>query len=194
LDKGKKGFTLIELMLVVAILSILAAIAIPKFTDIIDKSRESSTKGTLEALRSAISAYFGETDGIYPPALDGVERTIIIGGIEKRFAFLPTFFPVDKETQRSKSPEEWRPDAWARLQRSVKNNESNEVVVLGQAGVADGKKTRYVVRDRGGWLYIADPDGAIIIADGEEYVLSQGEITINHSAKDLKYGIRYCEY
>lgn len=74
--KKSKGFTLIELMIVVAIIGILAAIAIPKFADLIRKSNEGATKGNLGALRSAISLYYGELEGIYPtPTVDGLETT-----------------------------------------------------------------------------------------------------------------------
>ncbi|MFA5779030.1 MAG: prepilin-type N-terminal cleavage/methylation domain-containing protein [Elusimicrobiota bacterium] len=64
--KTKKGFTLIELMIVVAIIGILAAIAIPKFADLIKKSKEGATKGSLGALRSALTIYYGEQEGEYP--------------------------------------------------------------------------------------------------------------------------------
>jgi prepilin-type N-terminal cleavage/methylation domain-containing protein len=64
--KKIKGFTLIELMIVVAIIGILAAIAIPKFADLIRKSNEGATKGNLGALRSAVSIYYGEQEGMFP--------------------------------------------------------------------------------------------------------------------------------
>ena len=63
---NKKGFTLIELMIVVAIIGILAAIAIPKFADLIRKSNEGATKGNLGSVRSAVSIYYGEMEGSYP--------------------------------------------------------------------------------------------------------------------------------
>ena len=61
-----KGFTLIELMIVVAIIGVLAAIAIPQFANLIDKSKEGATKGSLGAIRSALSIYYGDTEGTYP--------------------------------------------------------------------------------------------------------------------------------
>ena len=64
--KAKRGFTLIELMIVVAIIGILAAIAIPKFADLIRKSNEGATKGNLGAVRSALSIYYGDLEGVYP--------------------------------------------------------------------------------------------------------------------------------
>jgi len=69
--KTKKGFTLIELMIVVAIIGILAAIAIPKFADLIKKSKEGATKGSLGALRSALTIYYGEQEGMYPYPMTG---------------------------------------------------------------------------------------------------------------------------
>ncbi len=62
----KRGFTLIELMIVVAIIGILAAIAIPKFADLIRKSNEGATKGNLGSVRSALSIYYGDQEGLYP--------------------------------------------------------------------------------------------------------------------------------
>ena len=64
--KKSKGFTLIELMIVVAIIGILAAIAIPKFSELIKKSKEGATKGSLASIRSAVAIYYGENEGIYP--------------------------------------------------------------------------------------------------------------------------------
>ncbi len=62
----KKGFTLIELMIVVAIIGILAAIAIPKFADLINKSKEGATKGSLSSVRSALQVYYGDNEGWFP--------------------------------------------------------------------------------------------------------------------------------
>ena len=64
--KTKRGFTLIELMIVVAIIGILAAIAIPKFANLITKGNEANTKGNLGAIRSALSIYYGDMEGTYP--------------------------------------------------------------------------------------------------------------------------------
>ncbi|MEK6647149.1 MAG: type II secretion system protein [Candidatus Firestonebacteria bacterium] len=67
--RGEKGFTLIELMIVVAIIGILAAIAIPKFAQMLEKSREGATKGNLGAIRSAVSIYYGDKEGVWPTDL-----------------------------------------------------------------------------------------------------------------------------
>ena len=70
MTKSKKsGFTLIELMIVVAIIGILAAIAIPKFAELIRKSGEGASKGNLGAIRSSLSIYYGDMEGVYPNQL-----------------------------------------------------------------------------------------------------------------------------
>jgi len=55
MHKMNKGFTLIELMIVVAIIGILAAIAIPQFANLVAKSQEGRTKANLGTIRSALS-------------------------------------------------------------------------------------------------------------------------------------------
>ena len=63
---GRFGFTLIELMIVISIIGILAAIAIPKFADLVRKAQEGATKGNLGTIRSALSIYYGDMEGQYP--------------------------------------------------------------------------------------------------------------------------------
>jgi len=58
--RGQKGFTLIELMIVVAIIGILAAIAIPNFLRYQAKSRQSEAKTNLGGVFVAETSYFGE--------------------------------------------------------------------------------------------------------------------------------------
>lgn len=68
--KKSNGFTLIELMIVVAIIGILAAVAIPRFADMLEKAREGATKGNIGAIKSAITIYYGDNEGKWPSNLD----------------------------------------------------------------------------------------------------------------------------
>ena len=58
--KGQKGFTLIELMIVVAIIGILAAIAIPNFLQYQMKSRQSEAKTNLQAIKTSEVSFQAE--------------------------------------------------------------------------------------------------------------------------------------
>jgi len=60
--RSRKGFTLIELMIVVAIIGILAAIAIPNFLKFQAKSKQSEAKTNLKGIYTAETGYFGENN------------------------------------------------------------------------------------------------------------------------------------
>ncbi|MBI1891626.1 MAG: prepilin-type N-terminal cleavage/methylation domain-containing protein [Burkholderiales bacterium] len=55
IQSAQRGFTLIELMIVVAIIGILAAIAIPSYQDYTKKSRFAEVQGLADSLKSAVS-------------------------------------------------------------------------------------------------------------------------------------------
>ena len=62
-------------MIVVAIIGILAAVAVPKFADLVTKSKEAAVKGALGSVRSALSIYYGDTEGVYPNNLHAALTT-----------------------------------------------------------------------------------------------------------------------
>ncbi len=61
--KNQAGFTLIELMIVVAIVAILAAVAIPAYQDYIVRSKVSEVSATAGACKTSVSEYYATNNG-----------------------------------------------------------------------------------------------------------------------------------
>jgi MSHA pilin protein MshA len=57
--RSAEGFTLIELVIVIVILGILAAVAIPKYEDMQEQARSATLKGQLGSIRSAVAIQYG---------------------------------------------------------------------------------------------------------------------------------------
>jgi general secretion pathway protein G len=65
----RAGFTLIELMVVLAIVATLLSIVVPRYFSAVDLARETALKETLKVVRDAIDKHFSDV-GKYPDTLD----------------------------------------------------------------------------------------------------------------------------
>lgn len=85
--RAQRGFTLLELLVVMTIIGILAAIAVPALRDSPQRAREAALREDLFTFRSVIDQYHGDK-GVYPPDLatlvtDGYFRKIPIDPMTK---------------------------------------------------------------------------------------------------------------
>ncbi|TFZ40677.1 prepilin-type N-terminal cleavage/methylation domain-containing protein [Soehngenia longivitae] len=71
--RNKKGFTLIELVVVIAILGILAALAIPRFTGTQNNAKEQTHNANVRTIESALGLYAAEK-GHYTQSVDDLVR------------------------------------------------------------------------------------------------------------------------
>jgi general secretion pathway protein G len=74
------GFTLIELIVVLAILALLLAIAIPRYFAHVERAKEATLKQDLSTLRDAIDKFHGDK-GRYPDTLDELVSTRYVRGV-----------------------------------------------------------------------------------------------------------------
>ena len=68
---SESGFTLLELIVVIAIVGILAAVAMPKLKDVPRKANEAVLKTNLHTLRDVIDQHYGDK-GRYPASLEAL--------------------------------------------------------------------------------------------------------------------------
>jgi len=79
--KNNKGFTLVELMVVVAIIGILVAIAVPVYNNSQEKARENAEAANIRIIKGAIAAYITDNvaEGTYADAI--MDKTGKITGV-----------------------------------------------------------------------------------------------------------------
>jgi len=96
MTKSQKGFTLIELMIVVVIIGILAAIAIPNFIAMQNRAKEGSVKANMHTFQLAAEDYGVQNDGAY--AGNGSQVEALLPGAGANFKN-----PFDKSTGTTNS-------------------------------------------------------------------------------------------
>ena len=74
---NNKGFTLVEIILVIVLIGILGTIIIPKFAGQTDKAVIAATKANIESIRSAIRLYQSNNDGALPADLTALVTTYL---------------------------------------------------------------------------------------------------------------------
>ena len=75
LQKSQQGFTLIELMIVVAIIGILAAVAIPQYSDYTQKTKLSKVQSLADPVRTAIGLFYSENSSCPVPTTQALATT-----------------------------------------------------------------------------------------------------------------------
>lgn len=69
MTKGQSGFTLIELMVVLAVVALLLSVAMPRYFHSVERSKETILRANLVQVRDALDKYFGD-HGRYPDSLE----------------------------------------------------------------------------------------------------------------------------
>ena len=75
--KAKKGFTLVELVVVIAIIGVLAAILVPTMLGVVEDSRITSANQLATNIKNRVTEFFGKMDAIKASYIGG-QKTIII--------------------------------------------------------------------------------------------------------------------
>ena len=165
----KKGFTLVEMIIVVAILGIMAAIVIPQFKGNVVQAKDSASLTNLATMRTQIELYALKHNGYTPGYVSGAGATIavmelqLVGTTTVTGLASPSTVPAD-------------PFVYGPYMRKIPKNPFNGLSTI--AYVAEAA------------VFSAAVDGT---SSGWLYKKETGEIALNWTGSDIK-GTPYYDY
>ncbi|MDD4909641.1 MAG: type II secretion system protein [Candidatus Omnitrophica bacterium] len=86
----RKAFTLIELLIVIAVISILVSIALPRFKGMVDEGNIAKAKGELRTLQTAVESYYIHNNNAYPATGSAALQTALSTAVPNIIDFVPT--------------------------------------------------------------------------------------------------------
>lgn len=88
--KTQKGFTLIEILIVLAVIAALIGIALPRFKGIQQEGDIAKAKGELRTIQTAIESYYMHNNNTYPATGSAALQTALAAAVPNIIATLPT--------------------------------------------------------------------------------------------------------
>jgi prepilin-type N-terminal cleavage/methylation domain-containing protein len=92
--RDQRGLTLVELMIVVTIIAIIAAVVMSIYQDVVKKSKLAADQGIVSSLRSAVAIYYGKSNGLFPSSMGSVEA-LVQPAPAYNCTVLPTYDPAN---------------------------------------------------------------------------------------------------
>ncbi|MFY9414997.1 MAG: type II secretion system protein, partial [Tepidanaerobacteraceae bacterium] len=87
--KGDKGFTLIELIVVIAVLGVLATLIIPKVVGVQSEAETAAMEANEKIIRNALERYYLDNDEAYPEELDDLVEEGYLDEIPYDYVYEP---------------------------------------------------------------------------------------------------------
>ena len=94
--RGRRGFTLVELMLVVVIISILAGLAIPNYRVVVIRARAADVLGRIRVVELGVHSYLGENNAWPGESAVSVIPTGLDGFLPENFTFASEDFDLSE--------------------------------------------------------------------------------------------------
>jgi prepilin-type N-terminal cleavage/methylation domain-containing protein len=138
--KNTKGFTLLELMLVVAIIGILAVVAIPLFGGLLKRSKTTEVKSCLGEMRTLQEAYYAEYDTyLGAPPLQAI----------------PTGLHTDQDGDKDNMSDlGFHPKGTTRYAYTIEGADSTTFTAAGEGNLDDDAPTdKWTINERGTLLH-----------------------------------------
>lgn len=138
--KAKKGFTLVELVVVIAIIGVLAAILIPTMLGVVEDSRITSANQLATNIKNRVTEFFGKMDSI-KASYTGGKATLVITADNGKWEITPTQDDTKKTTWLDKG-DHFGKDADANAE-TIKNKDTELIAYI--ADTTSDMKSCYAI-------------------------------------------------